>query len=154
MSQTIIKYQDTALPVQNTFVTLFNSAEAFPPGGSFHLLCQQWFQYSLLFDSSGSAATGVVQGQYSDDGGATWETFYASPTLTAALVQEDEVYVGMYKDVRFRFLVTNETEDTNYFSVNLALNPCKSTSKSAVGYSIVDGDATVPPAALVDSSGV
>lgn len=139
--QTILKYTDTALPLQNVAVTLFNSATAFPPGGSFHLLGQQWFQWSMLFESAADAATGTVQGQFSNDKGVTWETFYASDTLDSALVQEDEVYVGMFKDIRFNFIVTAATADTTNFVVNLALNPQKATSKITTGDVLVDAAA-------------
>jgi len=129
--QTIIKYQGTALPLQNTPVDLFSSVTAFPPGGSFHHLKQQWFQWTILFDGATGSITGTVTGQFSDDKGVTWTTFYTSATLNDDVVNEDEVYVGMLKDVRFRFTVTNATEDANLFSVNLALNPCKPISKAA-----------------------
>lgn len=129
--QTIINYQGTALPVQNTPVDLFSSVTAFPPGGSFHLLGLQWFQWTILFDGASGSITGTVTGQFSNDKGVTWTTFYTSTTLNDDVVNEDEVYVGMFKDVRFRFTVTNATEDSNLFSVNLALNPCKAISKAA-----------------------
>lgn len=127
MSQTIIKYQDTALPTTSAAVTLFNSVVAFPPGGSFHLLEQQWFQYALVFDSSGGTITGTVTGQWSDDKGTTWNEFYASGTLNDDVSNEDEVYVGMFKDVRFLF--TAAVENATVFRSALALNPCKATSK-------------------------
>jgi len=131
MSQTIIKYTGTALPVQNVAVDLFSSVTAFPPGNSFHLLGQQWFTYSLLFDGATGSITGTVIGQFSDNGGSTWNTFYTSATFNDDVVNDDEVYVGHYKDVRFRFTVTNATEDTNAFSANLALQSEKSRSKVA-----------------------
>lgn len=129
--QTIINYADTALPVQNTPVTLFNSATAFPPGGCFHLLGQQWFQYTLLFDGATGSITGTVTGDYSTDGGTTWVTFYTSDTFNDDVVNTDEVYVGLYKDVRFRFTVTDSTEDATSFEANLALQCAKSSSKTA-----------------------
>jgi len=127
--QTVIKYMDTALPLVNTPVTLFNSALSFPPGGSFHLLDQQWFQYSLLFDGAAGSITGTILGQYSDNKGSTWTTFYTSGTLDDDVVYDDEVYVGMYKDVRFIFTVTAATEVATVFSINMALHDCKPTSK-------------------------
>lgn len=132
-NQTIVKYQGTTLPVQNTAVDLFSSVTAFPPGGSFHLLGLQWFQWTILFDGTTGSITGTVTGEFSNDKGTNWTQFYTSGTLNDDVVNEDEVYVGMFKDVRFRFTVTNATEDSTVFNVNLALNPCKATSKVASG---------------------
>ena len=144
--QTIISYQGTALPLQDVAVTLFNSVKAFRPGGSFHLLNQQWFQYSIDY-TSGGAAVATVVGQYalngintsgdaSGDVGAvapftTWVTFYTGPAGSVAAGTEDEVYVGAYKDVRF--ILTMTIAGTLTFSPNLALNDCKPSSKVPVG---------------------
>lgn len=135
--QTIIKYQDTALPTAATDVTLFNSVTAFPPGGCFHLLGQQWFQYSLFMNSSGDTATAQVTGQYSDDKGTNWNTFYtSSATLAEDAEITDEVPVGMFKDVRFTLNVANE--DLTVFRINMALNPDKPTSKVTDGDLLID----------------
>jgi hypothetical protein len=136
-AQTIIKYQDTALPTTAAVVTLFNSVTAFPPGKSFHLLGQQWFQYSLLFDSAGDAATGVVTGAGSNDGGVTWDVFYTSAAHANAVVAIDEVYVGMYQDVRFQ--LTTAVENMTVFRPHLALQCNKATSKVTEGDVLVDG---------------
>lgn len=125
--QTIVKYTDTALPTTGAAVTLFNSVTAFPPGGCFHLLGLQWFQWSTFFDGATGSVAAVVTGQYSDDKGVSWRTFYTSATLNDDVANEDEVYVGLYKDVRFTLATSNE--DMTVFSVNLALNPEKATSK-------------------------
>lgn len=127
--QTIIKYGDTALPTSSAAVTLFNSATAFPPGKNFRHLGQEWFQWTIFFDGSGGTITGVVTGAYSDDGGTNWRTFYTSTTLNDDVVNEDEIYVGMFQDVRFQFTAANE--NATVFSCNMALNPCKSISKAA-----------------------
>ena len=136
--QTVIKYQDTTLPTAATNVTLFNSATAFAPGGSFHLLNQQWFQYSLFMDSTGDTATGTVIGAYSDDKGVTWNTFYTMPAIPEDAEFSDEVYVGMFKDIRFQLDVANE--NLTVFRVNCALNDCKPTSKVTEGDLLVDSD--------------
>ena len=141
--QTVIKYQDTALPATGALVTLFNSVKAFRPGGSFHLLNQQWFQYSIDYTSTAGTGVATVTGQYavgglnttgdaSTDPGAvapftTWETFYTGPAGSDAAGVRDEVYVGMYKDVRFTLLMTTNSTDT--FLPNLALNDDKASSK-------------------------
>lgn len=127
MSQTIIKYADTALPTTSAAVTLFNSVTAFPPGGSFHLLGQQWFQYGLVFDSAAGTITGFVTGQWSDDKGVTWNEFYVSGTLNDDVSNEDEVYVGLFKDVRFLF--TASVQNASVFIAALALHPSKPPSK-------------------------
>ncbi len=112
-------------------VTLFNSVTAFPPGGSLHLLGLQWFQFSLTIGSAGGAGTGTITGDFSDDKGTTWRNFYtatnADGTTASPNTSEDEVYVGMYRDVRFQY--TNAVEAPTVFQANLALNPHKATSK-------------------------
>lgn len=125
--QTIIKYVDTALPTTAAAVTLFNSVTSFPPGGSLHLLGQQWFQYALVFDSAAGTITGTVTGQWSDDKGVTWNEFYASGTLNDDVSNEDEVYIGPFKDVRFLF--TAATQNASLFIAALSLNSHKATSK-------------------------
>ena len=125
--QTTIKYQDTALPTTATPVTLFNSVTAFPPGGSFHLLNQQWFQYRITYTSTAGTGVATVTGQFSDNNGTTWTNFYTGPAGTDSAGTRDEVYVGAYKDVRF--LLTMTTNNTLTFSANLALNDDKASSK-------------------------
>lgn len=133
MSQTLIKYQDTALPTTGAAVTLFNSVTAFPPGGSFHLLGQQWYQYAIAMASAADGATAVVTGQYSDDKGVSWQTFYTgasiadATTIAAAATVADEVYVGLFKDVRFTLAVSGE--NTTVFRINQALQCDKASSK-------------------------
>lgn len=135
--QTTIKYQDTALPIVGTPVTLFNSVTAFPPGGSFHLLNQQWFQYNIKQTTTAGSGTAVVTGEFSEDKGATWIVYYTSGSITDTGGREDEVYVGGYKDVRFRALYS--TNATTVFNAILSLNDCKPTSKVTVNAVLVDG---------------
>lgn len=128
--QTIITYAGGTPTVTGT-VTLFNSVTAFAPGGSFHFLGQQWFQFSLTIGSAAGAGTGTITGEFSDDKGVTWRNFYtatnADGTTAAPVTTEDEVYVGMYRDIRFQY--TNAVEVPTVFQANLALNPYKPTSK-------------------------
>jgi hypothetical protein len=141
--QTIIAYGGTIPTVTGT-VTLFNSATAFPPGGSLHLLGQQWFQFSLRTASAGGTATGTVTGSYSTDKGTTWLPFYSSTTAdavaasaaTVAEVFADEVYIGSFKDVRFQY--TNAVEVLTVFDVKLSLVAFKNTSKVADSSPLVD----------------
>lgn len=142
--QTIITYAGGVPSGATGAVTLFNSVASFPPGGSFHLLGQQWFQYSLRTASDGGTATGTVLGEYSLDRGTTWRPFYTRATADAddddaaavADVVSDEVYVGHFKDVRFTY--TNAVEALTVFEANLALNCHKATSKVPDGALLVD----------------
>lgn len=128
--QTIITYAGGTPTITGT-VTLFNSVTAFPPGGSFHLLGQQWYQFSITLGSAADGASGTVTGAFSDDKGTTWRTFYtatfADGVTATPLTAEDEVYVGLYKDIRFQY--TNAGEVPTVFQVNSALNYHKATSK-------------------------
>jgi hypothetical protein len=133
--QTIITYTGGTPTITGT-VTLFDSTVAFPStqspaGGSFHLLGLQWFQFVIAIGSAAGAGTGAINGDFSDDKGTTWTPFYSGTTAdglaAAPAVNKDEVYVGMFKDVRFRY--TNAVEVPTVFRVALSLNPHKPTSK-------------------------
>lgn len=118
-------------PTTSGTVTLFDSTVAFPPGGCFHFLGAKWFQYDIAIGSAGGTGTGSVKGEFSTDKGATWSTFYtatsADGTASSPANNADEIYVGEYTDVRFKF--TNATEAPTVFRVALALASEKSTSK-------------------------
>jgi hypothetical protein len=87
----------------------------------------QWFQWAVRTTTTGGTGTGVITGSFSDDKGTTWIPFYTSPaSIVDTTVFKDEVYVGMYKDVRFQLLMS--TNPTLTFSANLALNPHKASS--------------------------
>ena len=143
MANTILDYAG-GLPTVTGTVTLFNSVTAFPPGGSFHLLRQDWYQYTLRAASDGGTATGTVTGSYSLDKGTTWVPFYTKSitdadddnAAAAADVIADEVYVGMFKDVRFQY--TNAVEVLTIFQVNHALARDKAASKVVDGALLVD----------------
>ena len=99
--------------------------------------------------------TGTVTGSYSPDKGTTWYPFYTSATAdaddddaaAAADVHSDEVYVGMYKDIRFQY--TNAVAVPTIFDVAMALNYHKATSKHSSADVLVD-DTVAPAAVLVD----
>jgi hypothetical protein len=143
MANTILEYAG-GLPTVTGTVTLFNSATAFPPGGCFHHLKQDWYQYALRTASPGGTGTGTITGSYSVDKGTTWVPFYTKSTTdadtdnaaAAADVIADEVYVGIFKDVRFQY--TNATEVPTVFQVNHSLSRDKSTSKVTDGALLVD----------------
>ncbi len=138
--QTIITYAGGTPTITGT-VTLFNSVTAFPPGGCFHLLGQQWFQWSITNGSAADGGQGTLVGAFSDDKGTTWRTFYSKLVVDGStaspLTTEDEVYVGMYRDIRFQW--TNAAEAPTVFQVNLALNYWKATSKAPTNAIMVDG---------------
>ncbi len=69
----------------------------------------------------------VEEGKWSADKGVTWNEFYASGTLNDDVSNEDEVYVGMFADVRFLF--TAAVENATVFRAALALHCAKPTSK-------------------------
>lgn len=141
--QVLLTYS-AGLPTVSGTVTLFNSVTAFAPGGSFHLMGLQWFQYAIRTASAASGATGTITGSYSTDKGTTWLPFYSRATVDAVAVGspaigdvvEDEVYVGMFKDIRFQY--TNATEVLTVFDTNLSLTDQKATSKVGDGFLLVD----------------
>src|SRR5690349_7097175 len=140
MSQTIITYAGGTPTITGT-VTLFNSVTAFPPGGSFHLLGQKYFQWSLNIASAAGTATGTVTGAFSNDKGATWIDFYTEATTAgtapASVNEEDEVYIGLYRDIRFQY--TNAVQAPSTFDVNLALTCEKAASKTPANAVLIDG---------------
>jgi hypothetical protein len=143
MANTILEYAG-GLPAVTGTVTLFNSVTAFPPGGSLHLLRQDWYQYTLRIASAAGTGTGTVTGSYSLDKGTTWVPFYTKSTTdadtddaaAAADVIADEVYVGMFKDVRFQYV--NAVTAPTVFQVNHALARDKAASKVVDGALLVD----------------
>jgi len=126
MNQNLLTYSG-GIPTVTGTVTLFNSVTLFPPGGGFHLLGQQWLQYSLRTASDGGTATGTVTGSYSTDKGVSWVPFYTKSTTdaddddaaVATDVVLDEVYVGGFRDIRFQY--TNAVEVLTVFDVQMAL---------------------------------
>lgn len=141
--QTIVNYAGGTPTITGT-VTLFNSVTAYPPGGSFHLMGLQWFQFSLRVGSVSSGATGTITGSYSTDKGTTWIPFYSKAVVDAAVVgtpavadvSTDEVYVGIYKDIRFQYV--NAGEAPTVFDCQISLNSHKATSKVGDGFLLVD----------------
>jgi hypothetical protein len=144
--KTHIRYTDTALPTTSAAVTLFDSTRVTP--GWFHLLNQEWYQWALSFDSAGDAATGTVTGQYSEDKGSTWNTFYTSGSLANDTHASDEVYIGMFKDVRFTFTISDA--NATAFRVNQSLSCYKPTSKVTAAHVLHDDDAAAGSIDIVD----
>lgn len=111
------------LPGGGATVTLFDSTVAFGPK-AMHLMAEfYWADISILCDQN---ATGnSFRGQYSNDGGTTWLTFFTSTvnTPTAGLQFNIEVFIGQFQDVRFQFL--NGATPQTTFVVNFNLDACE-----------------------------
>lgn len=119
----------TGLPGPAEVVTLFNSVTAFPgPGHLQSLGAEYWFTYAI---APGHNTTGnSVTAQYSNNGGTTWNEFYASTTnepVGDSTTFIDEIFIGQFRDVRVLF--TNGTlGQTTLFAVNMSLDSKERTS--------------------------
>lgn len=94
----------SGLPAANELVTLFDSTVAFGPKTMQRMGENYWYTYSIC--PSTNATGNSVTGQFSVDGGVVWTTFYTSTTdepVGDGTVFTDEVFIGHYEDVRFRF---------------------------------------------------
>lgn len=109
MSKTIIPFltsqtaTSTGLPGPAEVVTLFNSVTAFGAKAMTHSHVH-WFSYAIA--PSTNATGNSVTGQWSADGGTTWNEFYASASnepVGDSTTFIDEVFIGEFMDVRFRF---------------------------------------------------
>ncbi|HLV20145.1 MAG TPA: hypothetical protein VKZ49_04655 [Polyangiaceae bacterium] len=139
MSITHIKYQGDALPDTET-VTLFDSRTAFADG-SFHLLNQNWFQWSLV----ATGAAGEVTGSYINAAGSKVE-FYSSATVDGTFAS-DEVPVSTFKDIVFEFTTAGTLTG---FDPNLTLHCDKPTSKVSAADVLHDGTAAAGSINIVD----
>lgn len=110
MHKTIIPFKATqvlsgsGLPGPAEVVTLFNSVTAFGPKALHLVDSNYWFTFSVA--PSTNATGNSVTGQWSADGGTTWNEFYASATnepVGDSTTFTDEVFIGEFMDVRFRF---------------------------------------------------
>lgn len=126
--KTIIPFKVTqvasgsGLPAANEVVILFNSVTAFGAKTMQNLGCNYWFTYSVA--PSTNATGNSVTGQYSNDGGVTWNEFYASATnepVGDSTTFTDEVFIGNYQDVRFKFNNGTSAQAT-LFAVNMSLD--------------------------------
>lgn len=111
------------LPGAAEVVTLFNSVTAFPPGRNLHNMGPMyWFVYSIA--PSTNATGNSVTAQYSNDGGTTWNEFYASSTnepVGDGTTFTDEIFIGPYQDVRVRFN-NGALAQASLFAVNMTLD--------------------------------
>lgn len=126
--KTIIPFQNsqtangTGLPAAGEVVTLFNSVTTFGAKSMQNMDSIYWFTYSIA--PSTNATGNSVTGQYSNDGGTTWNEFYASTTnepVGDSTTFSDEVFIGNYQDVRFRFN-NGAAAQATLFAVNMSLD--------------------------------
>jgi hypothetical protein len=119
----------TGLPGAAEVVTLFNSVVAFngprnmQATGVFY-----WFTYSIA--PSTNATGNSVTAQYSNDGGTTWNEFYASATnepVGDGTTFTDEIFIGPYQDIRVRFN-NGALAQASLFAVNMTLDATERTS--------------------------
>ena len=135
MSKTRIPFKNTqtlnqlGLPGPAEVVTLFNSVTAFPgPGGLQNLGPEYWFTYSIA--PSTNATGNSVTAQYSNDGGTTWNEFYASTTnepVGDSTTFTDEIFIGPYDDLRVRFN-NGALAQATLFAVNMTLDASERTA--------------------------
>ena len=132
-NKTIIPFKNTqtangsGLPGPAEVVTLFNSVTAFGPK-ALHLMGEHyWFTYSIA--PSTNTTGNSVTAQYSNDGGTTWNEFYASTTnepVGDSTTFTDEIFIGPYIDVRVKF--NNGTlAQATLFAVNMSLDASERT---------------------------
>jgi hypothetical protein len=110
------------LPGPAESVVLFNSVTAFGPK-TMHLVADiYWFTYSIA--PSTNATGNSVTAQYSNDGGTTWNEFYASTTnepVGDSTTFTDEIFIGPYQDVRVKFN-NGAAAQATLFAVNMTLD--------------------------------
>lgn len=108
--KTIIPFKATqvasgsGLPAAAEVVTLFNSVTTFGANNLHQMGHQYWFTYSIA--PSTNATGNSVTGQWSADGGTTWNEFYASASnepVGDGTTYTDEVFIGNFMNVRFKF---------------------------------------------------
>lgn len=112
----------TGLPAAAEVVILFNSVTTFGAKSMQNMDNMNWFIYSIA--PSTNATGNSVTGQYSNDGGTTWNEFYASATnepVGDSTTFTDEVYIGNFQDVRFKFN-NGALAQATLFAVNMALD--------------------------------
>ena len=135
-NKTIIPFQNSqtangsGLPGPAEVVILFNSVVAFGPKSMQNADGINWFVYSIA--PSTNATGNSVTGQYSNDGGTTWNEFYASASnkpVGDSTTFTDEVFIGNYQDVRFKFN-NGALAQATLFAVNMALD---ASDRSASG---------------------
>jgi hypothetical protein len=132
--KTIIPFKATqvasgsGLPGPAEVVTLFNSVTAFGPKALHLMGCNYWFTYSIC--PSTNSTGNSVTGQWSADGGTTWNEFYASLSnepIGDSTTFTDEVFIGEFMDVRFKFNNGTLAQATK-FDVAMSLDAARPTA--------------------------
>ncbi len=129
----------TRLPFKNTQTTdqdglpkaaevtvLFNSVTSFGARNMPNVAEFYWFTYSIA--PATNAAGNSVTAQYSNNGGTTWNEFYASTTnepVGDSTTFTDEIFIGPYQDVRVLF--NNGALKQTAFTVNMSLDASERT---------------------------
>ena len=112
----------TGLPGPAEVVTLFNSVTAMGARNLQNVANFYWFTYSIA--PSTNATGNSVTAQYSNDGGVTWNEFYASLTnepVGDSTTFTDEIFIGPYADIRVRFN-NGALAQATLFAVNMTLD--------------------------------
>lgn len=128
VKKTIIPFKATqvasgsGLPAAAEVVILFNSVTAFGAGNMQNITQGvDWFVFSVA--PSTNSTGNSVTAQYSNDGGTTWNEFYASALnepVGDSTTFTDEIPISNYVDVRVKF--NNGTlAQATLFAVNMAL---------------------------------
>lgn len=127
-SKTIIPFKPTqtisgdGLPGAAEVVTLFNSVTAFGKKSLQLADAHYWFTYAIA--PSTNATGNSVTADYSNDGGVTWNQFYASLTnepVGDSTTYVDQIFIGPYQDVRVRF-TNGAAAQATLFAVNMSLD--------------------------------
>lgn len=112
----------TGLPAPAEVVILFNSVTAFGARNLQNVAPEYWFTYSVA--PSTNTTGNSVTAQYSNDGGTTWNEFYASTTnepVGDSTTFTDEIFIGPYADVRVKFN-NGALRQATLFAVNMSLD--------------------------------
>lgn len=115
------------LPGPAEVVVLFNSVTAMGARNLQNTATFYWFTYSIL--ASTNATGNSVTAQYSNNGGTTWNEFYASATnepVGDGTTFTDEIFIGPYNDIRVLF--NNGTLKQTNFLVNMTLDASERTA--------------------------
>lgn len=108
--KTIIPFKPTqvasgsGLPAAAEVVVLFSSTVAFGAYSANGHDDNYWFTYAIA--PSTNATGNSVTGEWSTDGGTTWNVFYTSANnepVGDSTTFMDEVFVGPFRDYRFKF---------------------------------------------------
>jgi hypothetical protein len=131
--KTIIPFKPTqtisgnGLPGAAEVVTLYNSVTAFGPKSIQLASSHYWFTYAIA--PSTNATGNSVTAQYSNDGGVTWNEFYASSTnepVGDSTTFIDEIFIGPFQDIRVLFN-NGALAQASLFAVNMSLDASERT---------------------------